>query len=352
MSDNSSAMETEASQQILEPWQEPVRGRWGDPALFTVPGLEALRIMLTGGTPAAPISRLTGLRLTSVGAGTTTWAMPATEWLLGPKGRIHTGMLAFLSDAPLGSVIASSLPARTPFTTAELSMTFLGEPPRAAGNLIGQGKLIYADERNALSEVFVTDADGRLVAHGTSRCFIFPQIQMPESIELSAPEAEPDYDTPDPFERPVLFQESFDAPAGMSGLDLMCAAVRGDVPLPPIDHLTGIRPVEAQDGRVVFTMPASGWLTNAFGSLYGGVIACLAKSAASGAVQTIAPAGTEFTALDVKVNYLRPGVVGAGELIATGTVIHRGRSLAIARAEVVQDGKQVAVATGSTSLRS
>jgi acyl-coenzyme A thioesterase PaaI-like protein len=54
----------------------------------------------------------------------------------------------------------------------------------------------------------------------------------------------------------------------------------------------------------------------------------------------------------VKVNYLRPGVVGAEDLTATGTVIHRGRSLAIARAEVTQGGKQVAVATGSTSLRS
>jgi len=345
-------MKQEASVHVLDPWQEPVRGRWGDPALFTVPGLEALRIMLTGGSPPAPISRLTGLKLTSVGAGATTWAMPATEWLLGPKGRIHTGMLAFLADAPLGSVIASSLPERTPFTTAELSMTFLGDAPRAGGNLVGQGKLIHADERNGLSEVFVTDAEGRLVAHGTSRCFIFPQIGMPESLDLTPPTPEPEYPAPDPFLRPVPFPEVFDMPAGSSGLDLMRAAVRGDVPLPPIDHLCGIRPVEAEDGRVVFTMPASGWLTNAFGSLYGGMIACLAKSAASGAVQTIAPPGTEFTALDVKVNYIRPGIIGGGDIVATGTVVHRGRSLALASAKVTQDDKQIAMATGSTSLRS
>jgi uncharacterized protein (TIGR00369 family) len=118
-----------------------------------------------------------------------------------------------------------------------------------------------------------------------------------------------------------------------------------------MDRLTGIRPMEASDGRVVFTMPATRWLTSPTGAIYGGIVACLAKSAASGAVQTVADAATLFTALDVKVNYLRPGALGGGDLIAMGTVIHRGRSLAIATAEVVQGDKKIAVATGSTALR-
>jgi uncharacterized protein (TIGR00369 family) len=258
-------------------------------------------------------------------------------------------MLAFLADASLASAVLSALPARVPMTTAELSMTFLGDAPSAGGNLLAQAKLIHADAANGLAEVFITDADGRLVAHGTSRCFIYPPVELPE-MSLSDPQADAVYDTPDPYLRDP--GEPVAPPAaGASGLDILRAEIAAERPAPPIDRLTGIRPVEADDGRVVFAMPASRWLTSPTGILYGGMVACLAKSAASAAVQTIAGATTAFTALDVKVNYLRPGVVGAGDMVATGTVIHRGRSLAIASAEVVQNGKKIAVATGSTALR-
>jgi len=339
----------QATHEVPGPWQEPVRGSTGNPALLMLPGMEQLRSLLASKN-APPISRLTGLRLTSVGAGTCTFVMPASEWFLGPKGRIHTGMLAFLADEPLALAILSALPARTLMTTVELSMTLLGEPPSAGGNLLAQARLIHSDEGSGLSEVFITDADGRLAAHGTSRCTIFPPVAL-SGESISEPAPEPAYDTPDPYERPIPGGAGDIAPAGLSGLDVLRAAIRGDVPLPPIDHLTGIHPTEADDGRVVFEMPASGWLMSPTGTIYGGIIACLAKSAASGAVQTIAPAGTGFTALDVKVNYLKPGVVGGGTFVAKGSVIHRGRRLAIATAEVAQNGKLVAVATGSTALR-
>jgi uncharacterized protein (TIGR00369 family) len=334
------------------PWQEEARGTPGDPAILTLPGLEQLRTMLTRHVwPSAPVGRLTGLRLTAVGAGSCTFVLPASRWLLGPKGRVHTGMLAFLADASLASAVLSALPARVPMTTAELSMTFLGDAPAAGGNLLAQAKLIHSDAGNGLAEVFITDIEGRLVAHGTSRCFIYPPIDLPE-MSLSDPAPDAVYDTPDPHLRDGGELPTPPLPSGASGLDILRAEIAGDRPAPPVDQLTGIRPVEADDGRVVFAMPASRWLTSPTGILYGGMVACLAKSAASAAVQTIAGAATTFTALDVKVNYLRPGVVGAGDLVATGTVIHRGRSLAIASAEVVQNGKKIAVATGSTALRS
>jgi uncharacterized protein (TIGR00369 family) len=333
----------------LEPWREPVRGGPADPAFLTVPGIEILRLFMNGSAGIAPISRLTGLRMTAFDEGSATYVMPATGWLLGPKGLVHTGMLAFLADAPLASAIISVLPPRTPTTTAELSMTFLGDAPAAGGDLRAHGKLIFADERNGLAEVFVTDERDRLVAHGTTRCFIYPQVEIGE-LTPAGSSAEPEHETPDPYLRPPPDGSASVAPAGLSGLEIMTAAVGGALPLPPIDLLTGIRPVEAEQGRVIFTMPASPWLMNLAGNVYGGIIACLAKSAASGAVQTVAPAGTGFTALDVKVNYLRPGIVGGGDFTATGTVVHGGRHLAIARAEVTQNGKQVALATGSTAL--
>src|SRR5687767_14067556 len=85
----------------LEPWEEPARGVAGDMAYLTLPGLEQRRTSMARGA-VPPIGRLTGMRPVAVDESSCTFEMPATEWLLGPKGVVHTGMLAFLADAPLG----------------------------------------------------------------------------------------------------------------------------------------------------------------------------------------------------------------------------------------------------------
>jgi uncharacterized protein (TIGR00369 family) len=109
--------------------------------------------------------------------------------------------------------------------------------------------------------------------------------------------------------------------------------------------------MQAEEGRTVFSLQAHAWCANEFGRLFGGMLALLAASAGSAAVQTTASAGTQFTALDMKLNIIRPVRINSGELIATGTVIHRGRQLALSNSEIVDArGKRVAVATGTTML--
>ena len=45
---------------------------------------------------------------------------------------------------------------------------------------------------------------------------------------------------------------------------------------------------------------------------------------ASAAVQTTAEHGTDFVALDMKITLLRPVHPDGQQLVATGTVLHRG----------------------------
>jgi len=130
----------------------------------------------------------------------------------------------------------------------------------------------------------------------------------------------------------------------------MLRQLRGEAPRPPVDQLTGIRLSEAERGRVVFRLVASPWLRNEFGNVYGGVLSLLAKSAAAAAVQTIAAEGVAFTALDVKVNFLKGVPADGSELVATGTVTHAGKRLAIGSADVMQGDVRVAVLTGTTAL--
>ena len=86
--------------------------------------------------------------------------------------------------------------------------------------------------------------------------------------------------------------------------------------------------------------------------MVGGIIALLAKCATAGAVQAVAGAGTRFTALDLKVNFLRAVDADGTELVAEGKVVHRGSRLVIANTNVTHRTRTVAIATGTMALTS
>ena len=56
------------------------------------------------------------------------------------------------------------------------------------------------------------------------------------------------------------------------------------------------------------------------------------------------------TALDVKTNFLRRVPADGRDLIATGTILHRGKRLVISTADVMQGDERVAVLTGTTEV--
>jgi len=339
-------------------WAEPVRGFYTDPGQFVaLSGLDLLRSVLAGGL-GPPIRYLFGLELTSVEPGGVTFTMPVTDWLLFPQGVVSGATLGILADAPLGCTVQTALPPATPFTTAEISLRFLRTVVPQSGTLTAKGRLIHAGQTTGVSLAEITDEAGRLVAVTSTRCAILPRMEVPwELVEqaLKNPPRlrEPDWPSPHPYERPaageVLPQEIWD---GTDGLGVLRSHIAGDLPPPPVAHLCGIAPVEAEPGRTTWKMPASEWLCAPVqGRLYGGAIAMLAGTAIDGTVQTTLPAGTAFAPVDLKVYFLRPVSPDGRDLVATGTVIHRGRSMAIGTSEVFDaDGKKVAVATGSSVI--
>jgi uncharacterized protein (TIGR00369 family) len=341
------------------PWQAPVRGFFTDPGQFVaLSGLDYLRSLVEGGSLPPPIGYFCGLRLTAVEPGSATFTLPVTDWLLPPQGVVSGATLALLVDAPLGCTVQTALPPGTPFTTAEISLSFLRTVVPRSGTLTAKGKLIHAGKTIAVSQVDVTDDMGRLLAVTSSRCAILPRVAAPwEMVEraLKNPPrvAEPQWPTPHPYQRPivgkVLPQEIW---ARMSGLDVLRGLIRQELPAPPLNHFFGITPVEAQEGKTQWRMPASEWFCAPVkGRLYGGATAFLAGTAIDGAVQSTVAAGTAFAPVDLKVYFLRPVVPDGRDLVAQGTVTHRGRSVVIATSEVLDaDGKKVAVASGSALL--
>jgi uncharacterized protein (TIGR00369 family) len=334
-----------------EVWREPVRGGYPDPRLMALSGRDRLETWRLSKSPPPPLYHLTGSRPTAVGDGTADAEMPASGWLLNSAGLVGGGTLAVLADIVFGCSIQTRLGPGIPYTTAELSLSFL-RPASAGGALAASGQAIHVGRSVALSEAFVFAGDA-LIGHGTSRCAVFPPIDpLPDPPE-ELPEIDPEESDDDPFRRPpptdgILPQEVWDE---LPGAEILARQMRGELPPPPIHHLTGMRPTEAGEGTVTFAMPASEWLASPAARLQGGTIAMLADAAMLNAVMTTTPAGTAIAGLDLKTNFLRPVPPDGRDLTARAEVVHSGRTIAIARAEVANaEGKAVLLATGSAML--
>jgi uncharacterized protein (TIGR00369 family) len=121
-----------------------------------------------------------------------------------------------------------------------------------------------------------------------------------------------------------------DAIAALSGLERMRQVIAGALPPPPIAQLMNIRLVDAAEGRAVFEGVPDEYHYNPIGMVHGGFAATLLDSAMGCAVHTTLPAGVAYTTLEFKINFVRPLTSTTGAVKAIGTVLHGGRSTALA----------------------
>ena len=138
----------------------------------------------------------------------------------------------------------------------------------------------------------------------------------------------------------------------MSGLDYVKAIGAGEVPPPPIALLMDFRPVEVEEGRVVFAVTPAEFHYNPIGVVHGGLAATLLDSAMGCAVQTTLPTGIAYTTLEVKVNFARPMTRDTGRVLAEAHVVHRGRTVATAEGRMLaeESGKLIAHGTATCLL--
>ena len=343
--------------QVREPalWRDlPVRGEILDASARELSGLAVLRVIR--GQP--PMGRLTGLTFDGADEGAAAFSMPVSPWFEWSHGGVPGGVLALAADAALGCALQSLLPARTQYTSAEMSLTYV-RPTRIGSTITVHGRALHHGRTLGLSAGEVVDGDGRLVAYATSRMRIFGEAAggAPSRGGTAAPPPRPGRspgadDGPDPYLRPLAGERIDEREfLARSGVEIIHAQIRGELPLPPMHHLLGITPTEATLGAASCAMPLSGWLATPFGWPQGGFIVLLADLALALATQTTLAKGEEMASVDIKVNFLRP-VAGDGSVLeARGKVVHRGRSLTVGTAEVLAaDGRPVALATGSTAL--
>jgi uncharacterized protein (TIGR00369 family) len=334
---------------------EPVRGVFAyleHPGILALDGMEQMRRWLRKDYPFPPIWYVAGSEQVESGPGMSTWRLPITGWLNSAAGVLTGGVIAFAADAPLGSALFTTLPPGTWVATSELSVHFLRSPTPGSGAVITRARLIQAGRSQGLSEGTVEDAEGHLLAHATARNIITSLPAPPAAEPPNGKIPWPEYDTPDPFERPaegeLVPQDVWDR---MSGMEMMEAWKRGELPFAPLSNWVGARKMEFAEGSFSVSFPASQWWTTAGGAFYGGTAALFLDYAMHGAIHTTLPAGTTWATLDLKVNFIRPVMPDGTEVRASAKVIHRGRTIAVASAELTDAaGKTLALANSSTML--
>jgi uncharacterized protein (TIGR00369 family) len=142
-----------------------------------------------------------------------------------------------------------------------------------------------------------------------------------------------------------------EAARGMSGLDYLGAIIRGEVPAPPLALLLGITIVAAEAGRTAFTVEPGEHHYNPIGVVHGGLIATLLDSALGSAVHSTLPAGSGYTTLELKANFVRAVTRATPRLRCEGEAIHVGGRIATSQARVLDaEGKLYAHGTSTCLL--
>jgi len=137
-------------------------------------GLTVLRGMLDGTLPPPPIARTLGFLLTEVDPGRAVFkGMPSFDYM-NPLGTVHGGWAGTLLDSALGCAVHTSMKPGEAYTTVEFKVNLVRPILPETGEVTCEGTLVHRGGRIATSEATLKDANGKLLAHGSETCIIFP----------------------------------------------------------------------------------------------------------------------------------------------------------------------------------
>jgi len=137
----------------------------------------------------------------------------------------------------------------------------------------------------------------------------------------------------------------------MAGLDYIRALQAGELPPPPLMHTLDFSLELIEPGKAVFSFQPQEFHYNPIGSVHGGVITAALDSAMGCALHATLGAGTGYTTLELKVNFLRAVNVRSGRLSAHGKLIHAGRTTALTEAQLTDaEGRIYAHAVSTCML--
>lgn len=167
----------------LAEWQAreaEVRAKLGAPGVATleqlkaVSGMEFLQAIWNGELPCAPIGHTLDFIPVEGEPGRIVFQGTPGRQHYNPIGSVHGGYFCTLLDSAVGCAVQSMLPKGMGYTTLELKVNLIRALTDKTGPVRAEGKVIQVGGRVGIAEGRITDADGKLYAHASTTCLVFP----------------------------------------------------------------------------------------------------------------------------------------------------------------------------------
>jgi uncharacterized protein (TIGR00369 family) len=142
--------------------------------LLSHDGLSLLQALIDGEVPSPPITQTLAFRLISVARGEAIFSGEPRHEFYNPLGSVHGGYAATLLDSAASCAVHTTLSKGEAYTTLELKINFVRPLTAQAGPVTAEGRVIHRGRTVATAEAYLKDGSGRLYAHGTATCVIFP----------------------------------------------------------------------------------------------------------------------------------------------------------------------------------
>jgi uncharacterized protein (TIGR00369 family) len=143
-------------------------------ALKSYDGLAFLQAIIAGALPQPPIGETLGFHLIEAAEGRAVFEGLPEFRHYNPIGTVHGGFAATLLDSAMACAIFSTMHKGDVWTTLELKLNFVRPLSKDTGAVRAQGRLIHRGRSVATAEGDLKDAAGKLYAHATTTCMIFP----------------------------------------------------------------------------------------------------------------------------------------------------------------------------------
>ena len=137
-------------------------------------GLDLLRAIPAGDLPAPSIARTMRQWIHAVDTGRAEFRGDPGEEYLNPMGVVHGGWTMTLLDSVLGCAVHTTLGAGEGYTSMGTEVKFIRPVLPTAGQVRAVAEVVSRGRRSATAQARVEDLSGRLLATGTTTCFIFP----------------------------------------------------------------------------------------------------------------------------------------------------------------------------------
>jgi uncharacterized protein (TIGR00369 family) len=140
-------------------------------------GIDLLAAIRDGRVPHPPITGVLDFRFTEIEPGRVVVTGYPARRHYNPIGTVHGGWIATLLDSCMGCAVHTTLKAGEAYTSLEIKVNYVKPVMDRTGPVRAIGRLTSRGRRVGTAEGQLVDANGSVLALGTTTCLIFPAAE-------------------------------------------------------------------------------------------------------------------------------------------------------------------------------